>query len=203
MRPKMKKSIVIILVLFLQSCVISKFENSNNSFNYKKVFSETGKSYVYRTRIHLYDKDFSGLIVIKSQKNGHRIVFLNEIGMKFFDIELLSKSYKIHQIFEPMNKKMLIKLLVSDFNFILMTDLKGDTIFLKEKRSEEYALKAKKVKNIYYFDKNTLLPKKAFKYSLLRKTTFLKYEKYKSGIPQKISIKHKNIKFAMELSFIK
>ena len=199
-----KKIIVaIILLFFFQSCVISEFKPESKTYDYKKILSETGKSYVYRTRIHLYDNDFSGLIVIKSEKTGHRIVFLNEIGMKFFDIELLPRSYKIHHIFKPMNKKMLIKLLVSDFNFILMNNIKSENKFLKEKKSEKFALKPKKVKNIYYLDKNTLLPKEAFKYSAFRKTTLLNYKNYNTEIPQNISIKHKNIKFAMELSFIK
>jgi len=193
----------VILLLSFQSCVISDFKTVSKTYDYKKILSETGKSYVYRTRIHLYDNNFSGLIIIKRQEKGHRIVFLNEIGMKFFDIELLPYSYKIHHIFKPMNKKMLIKLLVSDFNFILMNDIKNENKFLKEKKSEKVALKPKKVKNIYYFDNNSLLPKEAFKYSVFRKTTFLNYKNYNDVIPQKISIKHKNIKFAMELNFIK
>jgi len=193
----------VIFLLFFQSCVISEFKPVSKTYDYKKILSETGKSYVYRTRIHLYDNNFSGLIVIKRQEKGHRIVFLNEIGMKFFDIELLPDSYKIHHIFKPMNKKMLIKLLVSDFNFILLNDIKSENKILQEKKSEEFALKPKIVKDIYYFDKNSLLPTKAFKYSVFRKNTFLNYKNYKDVIPQKITIKHKNIKFAMELSFIK
>ncbi|NOZ33979.1 MAG: hypothetical protein GXO80_01620 [Chlorobi bacterium] len=199
----MKKILFIIISLFLQSCITGKFVSSEENFHCKKILSDTSKSYIYRTRMKLYGSDFSGLIVIKPETEGHRIVFLNEIGMKFFDIEILQNSYKIHHIFKPMNKKMLIKLLINDFRFILMSDINYEKRFMREKKSDNFALQLKKQKEIYIFDKQTLLPKYAFKYSLFGKQTFLKYIKYKNEIPQKINIKHKRIKFEMNLNFIK
>ncbi len=197
------KLYIILFFLILQSCITGKFTPADNNFQYKKILSNTSKSYIYRARIKLYNNAFSGLIIIKPETEGHKIVFLNEIGMKFFDFEILEKSYKIHRIFEPMNKKMLIKLLINDFRFILMSDFSEKNFLLKEKKSDNSAVRLKKVKEIYIFDKQTLLPKNAFKYSLFGKNTFLKYEKYKNEIPQKINIKHKRIKFEMNLNFIK
>ena len=133
----MKSKLYIFFILFaLQSCITGKFTSAPENFNYKKIFSDNSKSYIYRAQIKLYDNDFSGLLIIKPKKEESRIVFLNEIGMKFFDIELLKNSYKIHHIFTPMNKKMFIKLLLSDFRFMLMFGTDTKTYYLKEKKTE-------------------------------------------------------------------
>lgn len=194
---------VIILFFFLQSCITTSHKQAIKDFEYKKILSDTSKSYIYRAKINLYNKDFSGIIIIKPKQKKHRIVFLNEIGMKFFDIELTENSYKIHQIFDPLNKKMFIKLISSDFNFILMNDIKKEKKFLIMKKNDNPALKLKKHKEIYIFDKNTLLPFYAFKYSIFRKNIILDYSDFYNDIPKHIKIKHKNIKFEMNLSFIK
>ncbi|NPA68247.1 MAG: hypothetical protein GXO50_06520 [Chlorobi bacterium] len=200
----MKSKLYIFFVLFaMQSCVTGKFASAPEDFNYKKILSDNSKSYIYRAQIKLYDNDFSGLLVIKPGKDKSRIVFLNEIGMKFFDIELLKDSYTIHHIFTPVNKKMFIKLLVNDFRFMLMSGTDTKTHYLKEKKTENPALQIKKAKEIFIFDKQTLLPKKALKYSLYGKHTFINYDKYINDIPQTIYIRHKRIKFEMKLNFLK
>ena len=199
----MKYKLIIILTLFLHSCMITDFKQVSNDFEYKKILSDTLNSYVYRARIKLYDKDFSGLIIIKPKKKKHRIVFLNEIGMKFFDFEISNNSYKTYHIFQAMNKKMLIKLLVNDFRLILMTDINNKSKFLIEKKTGKYAIKPKNVKEYYLFDNNPLLPFSANRYSIIRKNVFLNYEDYTNNIPHHIKIKHKNINFEMNLTFIK
>lgn len=187
----------------MQSCITTSFRPVSKEFSFTKILSDKSSSYIYKANINLYDNYFSGLIIIKPQEKSHRIVFLNEIGMKFFDIELLPDSFKVHHIFEPMNKKMFIKLLVSDIKFILMNDINSDIKYLREKKSDSDVIKPKGKKEVYYFDKKTHLPQKAVRYSLIRKNTFMTYKEYKDDIPKKISINHKNIKFAMEMTFVK
>ena len=199
----MKLSYLIIFILLLQSCLTGKLEPSNKNFTLKKILSENTKSYIYRADFRLYDNNFSGLLILKNQNKSRRIVFINEIGMKFFDLELFADSFKIHHIFGPMNKKMFINLLVDDFNFMLMNNIDSNSENFIDKKTGNLVLKQKNVKEIYYFDKNTLLPKSAEKYSLIRKIVFIKYKNYRNKIPKHINIKHKNIKFEMNLTFIK
>lgn len=182
---------------------MTDLQKVNKEFEFKKILSDSSISYIYRTNVKLYDNDFSGMIVIKPQSNRHRIVFLNEIGMKFFDIEIMPDSFKVHYIFEPMNKKMFIKLLVSDFKFILMYSIGSEINYYQEKENESYFIKTKQKKEVYCFDQKTLLPQKAFRYSLIRKNTLLTYKEYKDNIPETINIKHKNIKFTLKMTFLK
>lgn len=199
----MKLRYLIIFILLLQSCLTGKLELSNKNFTPKKILSENTKSYIYRADFRLYDNNFSGLLILKNKNKSRRIVFINEIGMKFFDLELFADSFKIHHIFGPMNKKMFINLLVDDFNFMLMNNIDSNSENFIDKKTGNLVLKQKNVKEIYYFDKNTLLPKSAEKYSLIRKIVFIKYKNYRNKIPKHINIKHKNIKFEMNLTFIK
>ncbi len=193
---------IIILTIFLQSCVMTDYKKVNEEFNYITVFSDTTKAYIYRTQIVLYGNDFSGLLIIKPKGKNHRIVFINEIGMKFFDIEISEKDFTVHHIFEPMNKKILIKLLVSDFRFILMKNLNTKLIFYTQRKTNKQIIKPRKQRNLFYINSKTHLPEKAFKFSIIRKNTFLFYENYKGVIPENIKIIHKNIKFEMQMSFV-
>lgn len=198
-----KKTSLIFIVLLLQSCITTSLHKTNKTIKYNKVLSKENTSYIYRANLNLFGNDFSGMIIIKNQEKNKRIVFINEIGMKFFDIEFNNESYKVNHIFDPMNKKIFIKLLVNDFRFILMDNLNPDFKTYQEKESDLFAIKPKEKKELYYFSKQSYFPKQAIKYSWLRKTVFLNYESYNEEKPSKISIKHKNIKFNMDLEFIK
>ncbi len=200
---KKKIIIIVVVIVFLQSCAITGLNSVSKSFEYEKILSDTSKTYIYRASLDLYDNDFSGMIIIKPQEDNFRIVFINEIGMKFFDIEVFEETHKVNHIFEPMNKKMLINLLVSDFRFILMNNLKSDFKIYEEKGSGLIAIKPKGKKEVYFFNNQSKFPEKAVKYSIFRKMVFLTYEDYKEEVPKHISIKHKNIKFSMDLKFLK
>ena len=199
----MRKLIFILPIIILQSCATTDIKKSDKLFNYNKILSDTSKSYLYKTEINLYDNYFSGIMVFKPKKNGHRVVFMNEIGMKFFDIELLADSFKIHQIFEPMNKKMLIKLLVNDFNVLLMNNLSKGIEFYIENETNTNIIKIINKKELYYLNNLTNVPEKAVQYSTLKKHTFIRYENYNEQIPGLIHIKHTNLKFEIILSLIK
>jgi len=200
----MKTRFVVILFIFLQSCVLTDLKKiDNNDFKFEKVLSNKNKSYIYRANLNLYDNDFSGMIIIKPLKDNFRVVFINEIGMKFFDFEFSEQKFKVNQIFEPMNKKIFIKLLINDFRFILMNSLNSENKYFKEKESNLIAIKPCKKKELYYFNIQNNYPEKAIKYSSFRSTTFLNYSNYNNNVPNNISIKHENIKFGIELSFVR
>lgn len=193
----------VFILLFLQSCVLQSLKKTEDNFLYKKILTDTSKSYIYRANLSLYNNDFSGMIIIKPTDEAYRIVFINEIGMKFFDFEFSANNYKVNHIFEPINKKMFIKLLINDFRFILMSKLNLNYSTYKNKQSYLYVIKPKNEKELYYFNLQNKYPEKAIKYSIFSKTTVLKLINYNNDVPNNISIKHKNVKFAMDLSFVK
>ena len=51
-------------------------------------FTSTTTSYLYKTGANIYGHYLSGLLLIKPAANDdYRIVFTNEVGVKFFDFE--------------------------------------------------------------------------------------------------------------------
>ena len=90
------------------------------------------------TRSHLFKATFdikkhhlTGLLMIKRMdslpvsagpcERVYRIVFANEIGMTFFDLELKGDRCRVVSCFGPLNKKALIKILGSDFSILAGT----------------------------------------------------------------------------------
>lgn len=198
----MNRILLILPAILIQACVVGKLYPVKKSFDYKKMFSDHSKSYIYRANMTIYNNELSGMFVIKPQENSHRIVFINEIGMKFFDIEIFEDSSSVHQIFEPINKELFKKLLISDFKFIIM-NFPANVNYYKDSDSNYIALKPKKEKTIYLIHRQTGLPENAYKYSLIRKNTFLTYCDYVGTIPYTINLNHKNIKFSIFLTFLK
>ncbi len=191
------------MILLSASCITSKLKPIEESFNVTQILNDTSKSYIYRTDIQIFDTEFSGMTVFKPQKGSYRIVFLNEIGMKFFDFELFEDSFQIRQIFEAMNKKMFVNILIEDYR--LMIDYprtKQPAVFYDEQTGEK-VVKPKGMRDFYYYNPETCMPIKKSRYSPFRKIVDLSYSEYNDCIPYKINIQHQNIKFGMHMSFIK
>ena len=63
----------------------------------------------------------SGLFFIKRMpEKTFRIVFTNELGMKFFDLEIGNTVFIVHFCYPSLNKKALLKLLGNDFRLLLL-----------------------------------------------------------------------------------
>ena len=123
--------------------------------------------------------------------------------MKFFDFELFKDSFQIRQIFDAMNKKMFVNMLVEDYRLIL--DYPNTTqfeVFLDGETGEKVH-KPKGKRDFYFYNSETGIPSKKIRYSTFRKIIDLSYSDYKDSNPYKIKIQHQNIKFNMQMSFIK
>ena len=86
-----------------------KADELNSFFDAKK------GTYLFKTKIWLYDNYFTGLMVIKqNEKGNYRTVFMNEMGIKFFDFEFLENPTKkeddfiVHYCLEAFDKKVFI-----------------------------------------------------------------------------------------------
>ena len=83
-------------------------------------FSNPAKDYVYKADVKLYNKGFSGIFIAKKLgENHHRVVFTTEMGNKIFDFSYVGDHFIINHILPDMNKKMVVKLLETDFKTLL------------------------------------------------------------------------------------
>lgn len=108
-------------------------------------------SLLYKAKIDLYSRHYSGLILLKHTDPGtDHLTFVTEIGMKMFDFEIRDNTFKLVYVFEPLNQPRIIQLLESDMKLILLQNLLN-------KEAQSYQKKDKliyKIKNDYrYFYK--------------------------------------------------
>lgn len=161
-------------------------------------------SSVYKTDIILGNKNISGLVVFKKTAlNSWRIVFLNEIGMKFFDFEITKNEFSVIECYEYLNRKKILALLEHDFRLLLETSedlqlvksskLKSGTIIIKEQLPQSSRNK------YFYLSKNTYLPEKIELMGFWRKKVTIFYEKYTETRPDVFVISHNGPK--LELHF--
>jgi len=161
-------------------------------------------SSIYKTDILLRDKSLSGIIVFKKTAPAiWRIVFLNELGMKFFDFQLTKNEFKVVECYEYLNKKKILAVLEQDFRLLLDSSadlqlvknskLKSDTIIIKEQLPQSGRNK------YYYLSENTYLPKKTELVGFWRQKTTILYKTYTKNRPDSFAIYHNDLK--LELHF--
>jgi hypothetical protein len=201
-------SILLIIILGASSCIPfkrSEYRKTDDSIAAQAIFP-TDSSYLYRTSIKLYDQYFSGLMYLKTlDENHYRTIFLNEMGIKFFDFEFQKSadtSFTVHYIMEPLNKKSLIKVIRKDMEMLFY---KEDASKSKTFRSDSNLvfINNKGLSKTYNFTDNN------GKSQRLIEKGWIKTKKevslvYKKEIPaKKILIQHKNIKLSLEFKFLK
>lgn len=89
-------------------------------------FSSPGAEWIYKARIDISETHFSGLFAIrKFPDQTYRVVFLNELGMKFIDFETGSNGLIVHHSVDAFQKRRMQKILEETVNALLLT---GSTI---------------------------------------------------------------------------
>jgi len=77
---------------------------------------------LFKASLDIRKQHLSGFLLIKkTDDTTYRVVFANEIGMTMFDLGFHESRFRIHYIFEPMNKKILLRLLENDFRQLIFT----------------------------------------------------------------------------------
>jgi hypothetical protein len=99
-------------------------------------FTPPDASHLYKATVDIKKHHLTGLLVIKRMdtitpalspspkvkenfSGTYRIVFMNEVGMTFFDLEMQPDGFKVVSCFSSMNKKALINILETDFRMLI------------------------------------------------------------------------------------
>jgi hypothetical protein len=115
------KIIILLSLLILQG---KSFASGQDTLQTMQLpFSDTAvDSYLYKASMKFYKNTLTGIFVIKPQKdnvNSYRVVFLSELGMKYFDFSIEPDSFIIHQCILPLNKNKVLSILENDFRLML------------------------------------------------------------------------------------
>jgi len=172
------------------------FETQNQDFiahNFQKV--------LFKTQIQAFDKEVSGLLFIKQMKeDNYRFVFLTQIGMKIFDVELNKGKFTIHQLISYLDKKSVRKLLESDLKLLIQTpNTNTKTKFFEHKKDSSLLLRNKTKEGIFYYRYQKPQIQSKENSSFIFRGTTIQYSYSKSNIPDLIVIKHSGIHLQWKL----
>jgi hypothetical protein len=122
----------------------------------------------------------------------YRIVFVNEVGMTFFDLEMKSDSFKVVSCFASLDKKALMKIFETDFRMLLLEDSLTGVKFFRQAETSNRIISGKTGK---YKAWQTWSPSGDTLFSTAAKSTIadpvkITCEKYKDGSPLKITMEN-------------
>ena len=162
-----------------------------------KTIINKDKSLLYKAKIDLYNKYYSGLIVLKqTDSSTSHLVFITELGMKMFDFEIRHNQFKLIYVFEPLNKPNVLKLLESDMKLILLQNLlniEANVFEKKDKKNCIYQITDKKFRNYYFINTGTGTVDKAIVKGPLFMKEKVDYVYDDSLNAKQIILKHKGI----------
>ena len=135
----------------------------------------------------------------------YRIVFANEIGMTFFDLEMKYDSFRVVSCFESLNKKALIKILETDFRLLTGINPVQHEKFYRQTATNNQVFYAKTGR---YKIWETFSPSGDTLYTTTGKSTIadpviISYQNYQAGFPSRISLENPVIGLKMSLRLLK
>lgn len=185
------------MLLIVTSCSIKEYkpisESEKRKITEPYIFSNNFEKILYRTSINIYGKNISGISLIKKTDSSTRVVSMSELGIKYFDIEFpFNKQIPaiVHYIMEPMNKKLLINMIIRDFKLLLFPpEINQSDILINNDGTK---MIEKFNKHYYYFNSYGNISQ--ISKSLKSKPNIYLFG-YNNGFPQTISLNHGNIWF--------
>jgi len=200
-----------LFLLLITSCSkpyknLIKSEYSTNEIQeIPYILPYTEKVIIYKTDIHFYKNDISGLLILKkTAEKVYRIALTTQFGLKIFDFELNHGTLNVKYCMESLNKKIILNTLETDFNLLLI-QMNFDSFFVFENKLENQNLwRLKSGKINYDYIENTNSQK-------IENIRFNKGNSEKisvglqnniSGFPKEIVLEHHNIKLKMNFKLI-
>jgi hypothetical protein len=158
----------------------------------------------YTAKVDVVGKHISGLLLIKTMADSSiRTVFTNEAGIKFFDFEFRSDTFKVYNIIQALNKKPVVNTLQKDFELILMQQTRTAHATVFQSGDEMYYAFPEKKETVFFVtnkDCSTLLRLERGS-KRKKKAAAILMNQNSAGIPDSVYIQH--FTFDMQISMKK
>jgi hypothetical protein len=164
-------------------------------------------SSVFKTDIQIRNKRISGLMVFKQTATGvWRIVFINEIGMKFFDFRLDRNSFEIIECYPGLKRGKILSLLERDFRLLLIPPEHPVPVHERKERENTVVFLERSGNRhdwyLYYLSVQSLLPERTESYGFLGKTITISFSNYQRNHPYSFAINHNGIKLKLHFKIL-
>jgi hypothetical protein len=174
-------------------------------------YAPPAASHMFKATLDIKKHHLTGLLIVKrmdstsGSQNIYRVVFMNEIGMTFFDLEIQTDSFKVVSSFESLNKKALMNILETDFRILTWNGLLKTKKSYRQQDSHNLVLSGTSGK---YQIWQTFSPGGDTLYTLSAKSNLadpviIQFEKYSEGFPLKITLENPFIGMKLTLRKLK
>ncbi|MDP4282085.1 MAG: hypothetical protein Q8867_08040 [Bacteroidota bacterium] len=86
-------------------------------------FSSGFEKALYKSSMDIGKNHLSGILLTKRMNDStFRVVFANEVGMTYFDLEIRKTSAEVKSVFPAMDRKSFLSVLEQDFRMIFFRD---------------------------------------------------------------------------------
>lgn len=169
-------------------------------------FKPTFTVALYKTQVDVIGNYLSGLLLVKKMPDSStRMLFSNEMGIKFFDFGFFSNGdFKVYYIIKKMNRKAVIKTLRKDFQLLLMEPLDTNTGYiLTDTAAQKYFIFPQSKGYNYYITDSAVNVMKSMERASKKKSVVTVYAgNYVNGLPDTIGITHHTFDFQIRLKRI-
>ncbi len=204
---KIVLSLISLLVL-LQACSL----RYHPDYKATQAFATEGKDVVvehfqkilFKTHVQAFGKEASGLLFIKQLgREQYRFVFMSQLGMKFFDVELNNGVFVVHHLVSFLDKKQVRRVLKNDLQLLIQKPELLNAHYFKSKNKSYLLLRDRgsKGRMYYTYHQNQIIAKEQA--GCVFKNTTIQYQYKGVGLPSQISIKHEKFNLSWSLYPIK
>lgn len=201
-RPNKLGYLVTCICMCLLSCK-SYYHNlkpATGDVNCIKAFTPNLTNTLYTAYVDVTKHHFSGILLFKMMPDSStRIVFTNEMGVKFFDFAFTKNGDFIkYYVLAKMDKKAVVKALRNDLQLVLLHPDLSDARLLKDDTYMYVAVPTAKGNNYYITEQCNKLVR-IEKASKRKPVVEVQMPGYTNGTPDSIHIAHKNFTFNIAL----
>ena len=169
-------------------------------------FGSERDHYLYNSGIDAFREHYSGLIVIKPLPDGdYRVVFINELGIKIFDMEFFSTGeFLLHHCIACPNRKFIINTLSKDISLALNNGQMKVIKVFRGPGNDKSGFKARDGNGVKYILVNDAdnRAEKIIRRGGLAKNAVVTFFNSGGTEPDSVNISHRHIKLDIHFSRI-
>jgi hypothetical protein len=158
----------------------------------------------YSTYVDVTKHHFSGILLFKMMHDSSmHVVFVNEVGVKFFEFSFLKDGGFIkHYALAKLDKKIVINALRSDIRLMLVHPDLSQAKMQEDGINKYVSVRDKSGYDHYITDKDCSKLVRIEKASKRKPVVVEELMDYQNGVPDSIHVQHKNFKFSIAMKHI-
>jgi len=135
----------VLLTAGISSCSYEHYKGleqvATENIRIPEIYDTTFNKAVYSTVFSVFGQELTGITIVKKVHRTIHVVFMSQIGLKFFDIEIRPDKqedwFHVNSIMESLNREFIVNTLKTDF-MLLFAQYPGnaETAFFKSTEGE-------------------------------------------------------------------